>query len=65
MIYHPESTHGHHSIPAANKLKIIHIYPAAPNGYAVEYENMRNDRFFELFTGDYRQQEEIKMEIEK
>lgn len=53
MIFHPLSKHGHHSIKTDNKLIIHHIYPVAPDGYAVEYENMRGMKWMEFFTGTY------------
>lgn len=53
MIFHPESKNGHHSIKTPNKLMILNIYPTAPEGYAVEYENMRGMKFFECFSGTY------------
>jgi len=54
MIYHPECKHGHHSIKANNKLMIHNIYPTAPQGYAVEFENMQGYKWLECFDGDYR-----------
>ena len=59
MIYHPECKYGHHSIKAENKLIIHHIYPTAPEGYAVEFENMRGYTWFECFTGTYANKEEL------
>lgn len=53
MIYHPECKHGHHSIKSDNKLIIHNIYPTAPEGYAVEFENMKGLKWFECFTGSY------------
>lgn len=53
MIFHPESTSGHHAIKKENSLMIHNIYPTAPQGYAIEYENMRGFKFFELFDGSY------------
>lgn len=64
MIFHPESRHGHHSLKTDNKLKILNIYPTAPEGYAIEYENMRGDVFYEVFDGTYRNGiEEIDKDI--
>ena len=54
MIFHPESKHGAHSINSPNKLQILHIYPVAPSGYAVEYKMFNDNTFFECFEGDYR-----------
>lgn len=54
MIYHPDCKRGHHSIKADNKLMIHHIYPVAPSGYAVEFENTRGNKWCEFFEGDYR-----------
>lgn len=54
MIYHPESKTGPHSINSPNKLQILHIYPAAPDGYAVEFKNFNDETFFEFFKGTYR-----------
>ena len=62
LIYHPECKHGHHSIPAANKLQILHIYPTAPDGYAVEYKNMLGKVWFECFDGDYRNTEDNQVQ---
>lgn len=56
MIYYPGSKHGHHSIKADNKLIIHHIYPCAPSGYAVEYENMQGKIWTEIFEGNYNVQ---------
>ena len=61
MIYHPESTKGHHSIKTDAKLIIKGIYPAAPGGYAVEYQNMKGMNFFEFYEGSYTN--EINHEI--
>ena len=65
MIYHPESTSGHHSIKKANSLIIHHIYPTAPQGYAVEYENMQGFKFLELFDGTYTNPETEKQSREE
>ena len=61
MIYHPESTKGHHSIKTDTKLIIKGIYPAAPGGYAVEYQNMKGMIFYEFYEGSYTN--EINHEI--
>jgi hypothetical protein len=63
LIYHPECKHGHHSIPAANKLQVLHIYAMGPSGYAVEYKNMQGLTWFECFEGDYRVQSENKKSL--
>lgn len=57
MIYHPEAKHGPHSVKTNSKLKILHIYPVAPEGYAVEYENMQGLTWMEYFSGTYQYDE--------
>lgn len=54
MIYHTESKKGPHSINSPNKLQILHIYPVAPSGYAVEFKRFNDETFFECYDGDYR-----------
>ena len=29
------------------------IYPTAPDGYAIEYQNMKGMTFFEFYEGSY------------
>jgi hypothetical protein len=58
MIFHPECKKGHHSINSPTKLQILNIYPAAPNGYAVEFKRFNNETFFEFFEGTYRNGEQ-------
>lgn len=53
MIWHPECKKGPHSINSPNKLQILHIYPVAPEGYAVEYKDFNDKVFFEYFEGTY------------
>jgi hypothetical protein len=54
MIFHPECKKGHHSINSPTKLQILNIYPAAPDGYAVEFKRFNDETFFECYDGDYR-----------
>lgn len=58
MIFHPECKKGHHSINSPTKLQILNIYPAAPNGYAVEFKRFNNETFFEFFERTYRNGEQ-------
>ena len=53
MIWHPECKTGPHSRNSPGKLQILHVYPVAPDGYAVEYKDFRDNVFYECFDGTY------------
>lgn len=63
MIYHPDCKKGHHSINSPSKLQILHIYPTAPEGYAVEFKDFQGNTFMELFDGDYRKKSDEPVKL--